>query len=147
MSGGETFSGGQWAEAFCAAEEYEFCPIDAYEHAGGLAGVLASLREGEAENDEGLLYAAITVAGGLVEEFDRDFLARVIACRDEEGEKGLADRARGYVIARWPDFPVEEIADLHRFGAKHALHVHERTVEDNAGFTFLFDITPLTERA
>ncbi|MGW3273605.1 hypothetical protein ACWDFH_19345 [Streptomyces kronopolitis] len=141
---GPTHPEADWRAAYRGAEEKYFDVTDARERRGELAGVVAELREDVAENDEGLLWAAITVAGELAEEFDRDFLARAITSRDEEAEGGLADRARGYVIARWPDFPVEEIADLDRFGAKYALHQHERVAEDESEFLFLFNVAELT---
>ncbi|MFF7415668.1 hypothetical protein [Streptomyces lydicus] len=143
---GALYAEERWAEAFNAAELHEFCPIDSREREGQLASVVAELREDAAENDEGLLLAAILVAGGLAERFNREFLTRVIESRDEEAEKGLPDRARDYVIARWPDFPVEEIGDLSMFGAKYALHEHERVANDGHGFLFVFDVSELTVR-
>ncbi|MEO3852581.1 hypothetical protein ABGB09_34020 [Streptomyces sp. B8F3] len=143
---GSTYPEADWHEAYRAAEEKEFDVTDSREQSGELAGVVAELREDEAENDEGLLWAAITVASNLTEKFNRDFLSRVITSRDEEAERGLASRARGYVIARWPDFPIQEIADLDRFGAKYALHEHERVAEDESQFLFLFNLADLTAK-
>jgi hypothetical protein len=138
------FSAADWREAYDRAEEKEFDVIDSREQRGELAGVVAELREEEGGNDESLVLAAITVAGGLAEEYDRDFLARVIQSWDEEAEKGMADRARGYILARWPDFPIEDIDDLERFGAKHAVQAHERVGHDDEyGCWFLFDVSKL----
>ncbi|WP_181786139.1 hypothetical protein [Streptomyces phytophilus] len=141
---GARYPEADWREAYRAAEEKDFDVTDSREQSGELAGVVAELREDEAENDEGLLWAAITVASNLVEGFDRDFLSHVITSRDEEAEQGLANRARGYVIARWPDFPIQEISDLDRFAARYALHEHERVAEDELQFLFVFNLADLT---
>lgn len=134
-----------WREAWQAADDMAFDVIDSQERAGYLAGVLAVLCEDEANNNEGLLYAAITVAGDLAQEFDRDFLSRVVKSWDEEAENDLADRARGYILGRWPDFPVEDIDDLTRFGSKHTLQAHERVADDGAsGYWFVFNLSELT---
>ncbi|MEU7156004.1 hypothetical protein AB0A98_06105 [Streptomyces chrestomyceticus] len=84
MTNPHTYGTQQWREAFCAAEDNAFCDIDSREKAGELAGDVCELRVDEADADEGLVFAAITVAGGLRGELDRNFLARVIKAYDEE---------------------------------------------------------------
>lgn len=138
-----TYTEEDWREAYNRAEEKEFDVLDSREQGGELAGVVAELHEDEASNDEGLLFAAVTVAGSLAEEYSRDFLSRVIKSWDEPAERGLADRAYGYILGRWPDFPIEDVNDLTCFGAKHALQAHERVADDGASGWFLFNVSEL----
>ncbi|MEV7952973.1 hypothetical protein [Streptomyces sp. NPDC088141] len=142
---GLPYSHEEWAEAYNRADDHGFDEIDAREGAGELAAVVAELlTEGAVGNDEGKLWAAITVAGGLAEEFDREFLVRLLNAYDETATERLKNRAERYIHAHWPSFPIEEIADLDEFGAKYALDAHERASDDGAsGVLFVFNVTEL----
>ncbi|MEU0214043.1 hypothetical protein ABZ281_02600 [Streptomyces sp. NPDC006265] len=149
MTQGIRYSAEEWREALNRAGDLSFCEIDSREQAGELAGVTASLYEDEAEKDEDRLYAAITVAGGLAEEFDQDFLTAVLRGHDNNAGKGLAERAKTFVEQKWPGFPFEEIEHPDRFAARHTLQKHERWASsqegDYDGFVFVFDVSELAQ--
>ncbi|WP_328749373.1 MULTISPECIES: hypothetical protein [unclassified Streptomyces] len=135
------YTGEDWEAAFNQADDAEFCEIDSRESAGELAGVVAELHGAEAGNDEGLLYAAITVARSLAEEFDRDLLGTVLNGHNQDHE-GMEQRATGYILAKWPGFPIEEIGDLFTFGTKYALREYERVADDGStGFRYVFNVS------
>ncbi|MFE4335392.1 hypothetical protein ACFRQM_40105 [Streptomyces sp. NPDC056831] len=63
MTNPYTYGTQQWREAFEAAEGAEWDEIDASEHGGELARVVAELYTADlVGKDEGRLYAAVTVA-------------------------------------------------------------------------------------
>ncbi|MFD9868524.1 hypothetical protein ACFXI8_27145 [Streptomyces niveus] len=141
---GLTYSAADWREALSWAEEYEFCDTDSREKGGELAGVVSELRNAEGNYDEGLVFAAITVAEKLRPEFDRDFIAQVIGTYDEEKTGRLEERAIGFIQGRWPDFPIEYTRNLEQFAVEYALTPNERVADDGTnGPACLFDITKL----
>ncbi|WP_405824205.1 hypothetical protein OG705_29125 [Streptomyces sp. NBC_00838] len=141
---GLTYSAADWREALSRAEDNEFCDTDSLERGGELAGVVSELCNAEGNYDEGLVFAAITVAERLRPEFDRDFLAKVIGTYDEEKTGRLEERAIGFIQERWPDFPVEYTRNLEQFAIEYALKPHERAADDGTnGPACLFDITEL----
>ncbi|MFE7114931.1 hypothetical protein ACFU99_05835 [Streptomyces sp. NPDC057654] len=142
-----TYSGDEWREAYDRAEEYEFDTIDSREQGGELPGVVAELCEDETGHDEGLLYAAITVASDLAESYTRSFLLSVIRRWDEQAEIGVPDRVLGYVAGHRLDSPVDGVADLTAI-VGDTLQAHERLAHDGAsGCWFLFNVTGLTTDA
>ncbi|KOT51136.1 MULTISPECIES: hypothetical protein [Streptomyces] len=144
MTNPHTYSGGKWREALNAAEDHEFCDIDSRVKKGELAGVVCDLRADEAGSDEGLVFAAITVAEKLRGEFDRDFLARVIRAYDEEKTGRLEERAIGFIKGCWPNFPIEYTRSLEAFAVEYALTPNERVADDGtSGPVYLFDVTEL----
>lgn len=148
---GIRYSAEEWHEALDRAGDLSFCPIDSQEQAGPLAGVTASLYEDEADKDEDRLYAAITVAGGLADEFDEDFLTAVLRGHDDNDGKGLSERAKIYVEEKWPDFPFDEIRHPDGFAARHTLAEHERWASSQEGgydgFVYVFNVADLIVKA
>lgn len=138
------YGGDDWREALNQAEDALFCEIDSRENGGELAGVVSELRNDEAGNDEGLMFAAITVAEKLRPEFDRTFLTRVIKAYDEETSEDLEERAAGFILGRWPDFPIEYTRNLEAFAVEYALKGNERAADDgDDGLPFVFDVSEL----
>ncbi|MFE2538985.1 hypothetical protein [Actinacidiphila glaucinigra] len=143
---GLAYGSAQWEEAYHQADEAAWCETDSRENGGELASVVAGLRDDEAGSDEGLLFAAITVAGGLAEEFDCAFLTAVLKCYDEQASTSLATRAASYVMKRWPDFPLQEIRDPEWFAIRHALEDDERSATDPAtDLPYVFNIKALVQ--
>lgn len=139
-----TYSGDDWREALNQAEDAEFCGIDSREKGGELAGVVSELYDDEADSDEGLLFAAITVAEKLRPEFDRGFLAQVIKNYDKETTGRLEERAVGFIQGRWPDFPIEFTRNLEQFAAEYALRPEERAADDgSSGPLCVFNVAEL----
>jgi len=139
------YSGTQWHDALDDATTHEFCEIDSRERAGELAGVVAEMyTEDEIRGDEGKFYAAITVAAGLAEEFDREFLTRVLLGNTQELEDSMEKRAIKYIEEKWPGFPVREVRYLSGFAMRHALKDHERSAYDGGSvLMYVFDVSEL----
>ncbi|MFV0135566.1 hypothetical protein ACLGIH_20480 [Streptomyces sp. HMX87] len=139
-----TYSGDDWREALNKAGDAEFCEIDSREKGGELAGVVSELYNDEAGSDEGLVFAAITVAEKLRPEFDRDFLTRVIKTYDEETTGRLVERAIGFIQGRWPDFPINFTRNLEQFAVEYALRHEERAADDGtSGPMCVFNVAEL----
>ncbi|MEV7870166.1 hypothetical protein AB0P17_29665 [Streptomyces sp. NPDC088124] len=141
---GLMYSAEDWREAFNSADDAGFCEIDSRETGGELAGVISELRADEAGNDEGLVFAAITVAEKLRPEFGRDFLAYVIRAYDEETTGRLEERAIGFILGRWPGFPIEYTYMLEQFAVTYALRPEERAADDGSGGpAYVFNVSEL----
>ncbi|MGW6604831.1 hypothetical protein [Streptomyces sp. NPDC055036] len=139
-----TYTADDWREALNKADDAEFCEIDSREYGGELAGVVSELYRDEANSDESLVFAAIAVAEELRPKFDRNFLAKVIGAYDEEKTGRLEDRAIGFILGRWPGFPIKYTRNLEQFAAEHALTPNERVADDGtSGPLCLFDVTKL----
>lgn len=140
------YSAEEWVEAYNRANDHEFDEIDSVEQGGVLVGVVAELRNDEAELDENMLWAAIDMAGKLAPEYDRSFLVRVMQAYDEPGSDALEDRAVRYISKRWPEFPVTHVKNLAQFAVEFALEPHERSVyEEITGLHYVFNVSGLAD--
>lgn len=140
------YSGDVWRDALSTAEENEFCEIDSTEHGGDAAAEVAEIFHDIAPDEE-LLSAAIAVAEALQSEFDRAFLAKVIEAQDELAEQALEERATGFIMGRWPGFPLAQVRDLERLAVDFALHPHERAAFGSTSrIPYVFNVSSLVAK-
>ncbi|MCX5103474.1 hypothetical protein [Streptomyces sp. NBC_00439] len=136
MTNPYTYATQQWREAFEAAEGAEWDEIDASEHGGEVARLVAVLYTTDlVDKDEGRLYAAITVAGDEADVFNQEFLEKVLNSYRGESEDNLNKVATDYIEETWPGFPIEAITSLEEFANKYAIRETEACAPDQHGGT------------
>ncbi|MFJ5725815.1 hypothetical protein [Streptomyces sp. NPDC093149] len=139
MTNPYTYGTQQWREAIEAAESADWDKIDASEQGGELARVVAELyRNDNVDQDEGLLHAAITIAGRESDIFNQEFLEKVVASYTGNAENNPEKVAMDHIQENWPGFPTEAV-DLVSFADEYVFGENELFAEDGAGTLRCFD--------